>query len=152
MNEQDESARFSYALALVEQEFYLDGIQEFVSFAEDFPASELADDALYNAARARFELNQFVEATTLLEDMIQRYPDGSIATIGAADEHGSSCAKAKFLLVQCSLGLGDLERAEAHANALREYSDSYVVVGTQRRTYEELANDAIRSFRVLTDD
>ena len=50
---------FTEGLKLAKDEFYIDAIDVFNKLINDYPDSELADDALYNMALCFFKMNQF---------------------------------------------------------------------------------------------
>lgn len=55
------------------------GIQRFLKVAEDFPASPVAADALYNAARFHHVAGRDPEARKLYERIVQTYPKSALA-------------------------------------------------------------------------
>ena len=63
---------FTEAFQLVQEKCYLDAIHKFQDLVNDFPESDLADDALYNIGLSYYEMNQFQKSIEVLEEMIEK--------------------------------------------------------------------------------
>ena len=61
---------FIKALKNAKDEFYFDSINDFKKLTNDYPDSELCDDALYNIGLCYFELKQFSTAIETFEKVI----------------------------------------------------------------------------------
>ena len=140
---------FTEAFQLVQEKCYLDAIHKFQDLVNDFPESDLADDALYNIGLCYYEMNQFQKSIEVLEEMIEKYPDATITALENGNEFGKTAAKAYYLIVQCYIGLGDIQKAETYFPILEEYSGTYVVRNSEKYSFAQLAKDAIETFKRL---
>ena len=61
---------FTEAFQLTHEKCYLDAIHKFQNLVDEFPASDLADDALFNIGLCYYEMNQFQKSIEVLEEMI----------------------------------------------------------------------------------
>ena len=66
---------FTNGLKFAQDEFFLDSINEFNKLVEDYPDSELADDAYFNIGLCYFEMNHFIKAIEFYNVVINDYPD-----------------------------------------------------------------------------
>lgn len=60
---------FTEGLSLARDEFYLDTIHKFNMLVDEFPQSDLADDALYNVGLCYFKLKQFEQAKEIIDTL-----------------------------------------------------------------------------------
>ena len=88
---------FSNGLKFAKDEFAIDAISHFQTLIDEFPKSDLADDAMYNIALLYYNINQFQQSINSLDSLIEIYPDGVISTMDVANEVGSIVEKAKYL-------------------------------------------------------
>ncbi len=141
---------FTDALKLVKQEFYIDAIHKLEMLVDEFPQSDLADDAYYNMGMCYFYINQPKDAIESFENVIASYPDATITELESEKEFGKTAAKAYYGMVNCYLGSNNLEEAEKIVDLLKPYNEnSYIVVESKRTTYESLAKQAISKYREL---
>ena len=45
----------------------------------------------------------------------------TISTLNDSNEYGKTAAKAYYLIVQCYIGLGDIEKAKTYIHALEDF-------------------------------
>jgi len=138
---------FQESLYHINNQFYVDAIKGFQDFINEFPQSDLVDDSMYNTGLCYYEMNQFKKSIEVLEDMIQKYPDATITSLGNANESGKTAAKAYYLIVQCYLGLGDIKKAESVIPILEGYNDTYVEKNAEKFSFAQLADDSIIKFK-----
>ena len=137
---------FTNGLKFAQDEFFLDSINDFNKVVEDYPDSELADDALYNIGLCYFQMNQFVKAIEFFNKVINNYPDATISILDGGNEFGKTAAKCYFAIVNCHLAMGDLEKAKEHAASASNFPNSYVVVEDKKLLFADLANNAINVY------
>jgi tetratricopeptide (TPR) repeat protein len=142
---------FLEAFQLAKEQFFVDAIHIFQKLVDDFPESDLADDALYDIGFCYYEMNQFQKSIEVLEEMIQKYPDGTITALENSNEFGKTAAKAYYLIVQCNIGLGDIQKAESYLPILKKYTNTYVLINSEKISFAQLAKDAINAFIELKD-
>jgi TolA-binding protein len=70
----EEGAAFKLAFQLIEEGKREQAVEAFMKFREEFPRSEHAPDALFNAANSLEMLGRMDRANTLFEDFINKYP------------------------------------------------------------------------------
>lgn len=145
------SVYFIEAMALLREGYFLDAVELFHRLLQEYSDHELADDAGYNIGRCYYELNQFERAASMLISVIQQYPDAQISVLSEADEHGRTAAKAYYLLVHCHLAQGQVAKAEAAAEKLKGYDDSFVMSVGVKQTYAQLARRALNVYRAIRE-
>ena len=139
---------FTEAIHQASQKFYLDAISKFKLIIDEYPDSDLADDAMYNIGLCYYELNQFSKSIDVLSDLIEIYPNATITALENGSEFGKTSAKAYYLIVQCHLGLNNIDKAERAFSHLKDYNDSsYIIRNEKKYTFESLASDAINTFK-----
>jgi len=143
---QKEVSLFLEAFELASNQFYLDAIQKFKKLVDDFPDSDLADDALYDIGFCYFEMIQFEKSIQVLEQMVNKYPDGTITALENSNEYGKTAAKAYYLILQCYLGLGNPEKAQSFISILEEYDDTYVLIESEKVSFASLGKNAIQLY------
>ena len=141
---------FSSAIEKVRSEFYVDAINEYTQLIKEFPESELVDDALYNIGLCYFNMNQFEKAIELFHKVIHQYPDATISILDGGNEFGKTAAKCHYAKMNCFLGMGRVDLALDIVNALDDYSDTYVLIDGQKKTFKEIALRAIEVYRSNT--
>ena len=137
---------FTKAFQLAHDKFYLDAINQFNTLIDEFPDSDLADDAFLNIGFCYYEMNQFDKSIETLNYLIQHYPEATISALNDSNEYGKTAAKAYYLIVQCYIGLGDIEKAKTYIPIIDGYSDSYVVTKDGNSSFSELAEQAIQTY------
>ena len=138
---------FTEAFQLTQEKFFVDAIHIFQQLVDEFPESDLADDALYNIGLCYFEMNQLQKSIEVLKEMIEKYPDATITALENENEFGKTAAKAHYLIVLCYIGLNDIQEAESYIPILKEYNDTYFIKDDQKITFAELATDSIKKFK-----
>lgn len=150
MTEQKEDILlFVEGITLVSDEFYVDATKKFNEIIDSYPESEIADDSLYNIARCYFELNQFDIALEKIKELEIKFPDSTIQPSKEIEEKGKTLAKAKYLQLNCLLGLNRINDAEAIAKELDDFNDSYIVVDNEKITFKELAIAALQKYNSI---
>jgi len=138
---------FTNALQQAGSEFYLDAISEFRKLIEEFPNSELADDALYNIGLCYFQMNQFEKAIEHYQLVIDEHPNATISVLDGGNEFGKTAAKCHYAIMNCYLGQGEVDKAKQVTDKLHEYDkDSYVLVKDNKVTFKELSEKALKTF------
>ncbi|MDP6396428.1 MAG: tetratricopeptide repeat protein [Candidatus Marinimicrobia bacterium] len=145
MHEQ-EILLFTEAFKAAQEKFYVDAIHKFQKLVNDFPESDLADDAMYNIGLCYYEMNQFQKCIEVLEEMIDKYPDATITALENGNEFGKTAAKAYYLIVQCNIGLGDIQKAESNIPILENFTNTYVVKNSEKFSFAQLAEEAIQKY------
>ena len=142
---------FTEAFKLAQGNFYVDAIHKFQELVNDYPESDLADDAMYNIGLCYYQMNQFQKCIEVLEEMIKKFPDATITALESGDDFGKTAAKAYYLIVQCYIGLGDIQKAESYIPILENYPNTYVIKNSEKISFAQLAKDAINAFIELKD-
>ena len=138
---------FTEAIKLAKDEFYLDTIKVLEKLIKEFKDSELVDDSLYNIGLCYFNMNQFEKAIELFQKVIHQYPDATISVLDGGKEFGKTAAKCYYAKMNCFLALGKFDLALDVVSALDDYSDTYVLVDGQKKTFKEIAQIAIEVYR-----
>jgi len=137
---------FLEGLKLAQNELYIDAIHKFNMLVEEFPESDLADDALYNVGLCYFKMNQFEMAIETFQQDIYNYPDATISALDIGDAVGMTAAKCYYSIVLCHLALGKIELAIKATAQLDQFSENtYVLADNQNKTYAELADHALKA-------
>lgn len=137
---------YTDAFQLAQEKFYVDAIHKFQGLVDEFPESDLADDAMYNIGLCYYEMNQFQKCIDVLIGMIEKYPNATITALENGDEFGKTAAKAYYLIVQCYIGLGDIQKAESYIPILEKYTNTYVIKGSVKISFAQLAEESIETF------
>ena len=138
---------FTEAFQLTQLKCYVDAIHKFHNLVDEFPESDLADDAMYNIGLSYYEMNQFQKSIEVLEEMIEKYPNGTISVLEGGNEFGKTAAKAYYLIIQCYIGLGNIQKAETYIPIIENYTDSYTINNLVNISFAKLANNAIETFK-----
>lgn len=143
---------FTEALLLIRQEFFIGAIGKLKDLIEEYPNSDLADDAHYNIGLCYFQLNQFEKSIEAFNYLIANYPEGSISVLDGGNEFGKTTAKAYLGIMNCYLGLGKIEEAEKIIPLIKNYnSNTYLLVNGIKKTYEEIALESLKLFKHKTN-
>ena len=134
---------------MTKDKFYIDAIHQFQSLIKEFPESDLADDALYNVGLCYYEMCQFEKAIEVLEKMIEEYPDATITALEEGNEFGKTAAKAYYLIIQCYIGLDNLDKAESYIPIIEKYNNTYITQDDNKVSFKTLAEIAINKFKEL---
>ena len=119
---------FTNGLKFAQDEFFLDSINDFNKLVEDYPDSELADDALYNIGLCYFSMLQFEKAIRLFEKVITDYPDATISILDGGNEFGKTAAKCYYAIVNCYLAMSKINKAKENVLLSKKFSNSSLVV------------------------
>jgi tetratricopeptide (TPR) repeat protein len=131
---------FSEGLNLAKNEFYLDAINKFKMLIDEYPQSDLADDALYNVGLCYFKMKQFELAIETFNQVINNYPDATISALDNVNEFGKTAAKCHYGCFQCYLILNKKENAEEEIKNLKSFNqNTYVIVNDKKISFENLA-------------
>jgi len=137
---------FTNGLKFAQDEFFFDAINDFNKLVEDYPDSELADDALYNIGLCYFSVQQFEKAIGLFEKVILDYPDATISVLDGGNEFGKTAAKCHYAIVNCYLALNKLDKAKKELDKLKRYTASYMLVEEKKITFYEFTERAIKVY------
>jgi len=138
---------FTEALHFIQQDFYVDAIGKFKTLIDEFPESDLADDAYYNIGLCYYNLRQFEKAISTFQYLITTYPEGGISVLEGGKEFGKTAAKAYYGILNCCLGLGKSDEAEKLIPVIRNYNSStYLLINNEKTTFEELAKKSLKIF------
>lgn len=148
MNEDNPYDLFAEAGLSVRQQLFVDATQQFLKIAQQYPEHELADDALYNAGLCYFQLDAFTNAIAIFGELIRNYPEATIYPDSQQREFGKTAAKALYALINCYLGLNQIDLAQDVLKRLDQYQDAYVLSGMNEPiTFKRLAEMAIYTFK-----
>ena len=137
---------FADAFQLAHDKFYIDAINQFNKLIDEFPDSDLADDALLNIGLCYYTMGQFEKSIEILNYLIQHYPDATISAINNGNEFGKTAAKAYYLIVQCCIGLDDIEKAKTYIPIIDDYKKTYVETEHGKVSFSKLAEEAIQTY------
>ena len=137
---------FTEAFQLAHDKFYLDAINQFNALIDEFPDSDLADDALLNTGLCYYAMNQFDKSLETLKYLIQNYPEATISALNDGNGFGKTAAKGYYLIVQCYIGLGDIEKAKTYIPIIDTYTETYVETKDGKISFSELAEQAIQTY------
>ena len=129
-----------------QDEFFLDSISEFQLLVDQFPDSELADDALYNIGLCYFNMHQFEKSVNFFETVIHNYPDGTISILDGGNEFGKTAAKCHYAIVNCYLAMANIEKAKENVLLSKNFPDSYVLVDEIKKSFSDLAESAMTTY------
>jgi tetratricopeptide (TPR) repeat protein len=138
---------FSVGINSAKEELYFDAISSMVELINQFPDSELVDDAIYNIGLCYFNMNQFEKAIAYFDKCIDNFPEATISVLTGGNEYGRTAAKCYYAIMNCNLALGKIDDAVLALNCLTNYNDSYVQLDNDEKvTYEDLAKNAFQIF------
>ena len=115
-------------------------------------AGDLADDALCNIGILALAQTAIAQAESIFDRLIRDYPQATIAEYPGCSEHGRTAAKALLGLVNCALARGNAAQAKEHAARLWEYEDSWVGVGSEKKTYGQLASELLAAWETANKE
>ena len=143
---------FTEAFQLAHDKFYLDAITHFNKLIDEFPDSDLADDALLNIGLCYYTMSQFEKSIEISNYLIQHYPEATISALNDGNEFGKTAAKAYYLIVQCYIGLGDIEKAKTYIPIIDTYTETYVETKDGNSSFSELAEQAIQTYTSIKSE
>jgi TolA-binding protein len=136
--------QFIQALELAKGGFLFDAVKRFEEIAKKDKKSEVADDALFNAGACFLRMGLYHDAIAYFTRVLQGFPDGKIHAIPGALEVGRTAAKAHLGTLHCYLALGQRDNANKELEALKEYTDSYVVgPDGSKKSFHQLGVEAL---------
>ena len=148
---QEEIYMFSEAQNLVKDEFYFDAIEAFSNLIKKHPDSELTDDAYFNIGLCYFQLNQFQNAITNFNKVIEEFPDATISILDGGKEFGRTSAKCYYAIINCYLGLKRFDEIPGVLKNLDTYNDSYVKISDEEKlSFKQLAEKSIHIYNSNT--
>lgn len=119
---------FKEAIVAAKDEFYLDAIRLFEKLVNEFPDSDLADDAFYDLGLCYFQMNQFEKGVESFMVVINEYPDGTISVLNGGNEYGHTAAKAWLGIMNCYVGMNMIDKARDTLTEMRQYEDSSYIL------------------------
>lgn len=139
---------FTEGLQQAQQEFYLDAINKFQVLIDEYPNSDLADDALFNIGLCYFKMKQLEQAIEAFNQVIINYPDASISSLDNANEFGKTAAKCHYGIFQCLLLLSKEEEALKELEKLKPFNqNTYVLIEEKKVNFEELAKEIFNQYK-----
>jgi len=136
---------FTEGLNLAKDEFYLDSINKFKILIDEYPQSDLADDALYNVGLCYFKMKQFEQAIETFNRAIINYPDATISALDNGNEFGLIAAKCLLGIFNSYFISNKIEDAKKIIEELKPYdNNSYLIVNNQKRTFKEVAINTLK--------
>ena len=142
---------FSQALSDIKNEFYFDAITTFKKLCNEFPDSELCDDAFFNIGLCYFELNQFEKALNYFKHVIDNYPDSKISILQNGNEFGSTSAKCYLGIINCYLATGEINKIDDQIKIIKKYKDSYVMKDGKKVSFFEIAQDQLKKYNEINN-
>jgi len=143
--DENEIKFFKAGLDLAAKEYYLDAIHKFNMLIDEFPGSNLTDDALYNVGLCYFNMKQFEQAIETFYRVIYDYPNAEISEL--ENGFGKTAAKCYYSIFLSNLALGQKEKAVEIALELKHFSDdTYVILNNEKKTYSELSDMIIQNY------
>ena len=139
---------FTEGLNLAKDEFYLDSINKFKMLIDEYPQSDLADDALYNVGLCYFKIKQFEQAIETFNQVITNYPDATISALEKGNEFGLTAAKCYYGMFSSQLALGNIDDAEAVIKELKPFNaNTYIIINNEKQSYETLSNELLTKYK-----
>ena len=139
---------FTEGLNLAKDEFYLDSINKFKMLIDEYPLSDLADDALYNIGLCYFKMKQFEQSIETFNQVITNYPDATISVLDNGNEFGLTAAKCHYGIFLSNLAFGNIDKAETAIKELKPFNAStYIIINKENRSYESLANELLKKYK-----
>ncbi len=139
---------FTEGLQQAQQEFYLDAINKFNVLIDEYPNSDLADDALFNIGLCYFKMKQLEQAIKAFNKVIINYPDSSISSLDNANEYGKTAAKCHYGIFQCFLLIGNEKEAQKELEKLKPFNqNTYILFQAKQVSFEELAKEMLNQFK-----
>jgi len=136
---------FTEGLNLAKDEFYLDSINKFKMLIDEYPQSDLADDALYNVGLCYFKMKQFEQAIETFNQVITNYPDATISALDNGNEFGLTAAKCLLGIFNCYFINGKTEDAKKIIEELKSYdNNSYLRINDEKRSFKEIAINTLK--------
>lgn len=138
---------FTEGLQQAQQEFYMDAIGKFQVLVNEYPNSDLADDALFNIGLCYLKMKQLEQAIEAFNQVIINYPDATISSLDNANEFGKTAAKCHYGIFQCFILLGKKEEAQKEIEKIKPFNqNTYVIIEERKVSFEELAKDIFNQF------
>lgn len=139
---------FTEGLQQAQQEFYLDAINKYQVLIDEYPNSDLADDALFNIGLCYFKMKQLEQAIEAFNQVIINYPDASISSLDNANEFGKTAAKCHYGIFQCLLLQGSKEEAKKELEKLKPFNqNTYILFDGEKVSFEKIAIEMFNQFK-----
>jgi len=142
----EEIISFTDSIQLAQNKFYVDAIHKFQGLIEKYPESDLADDGMFNIGLCYYEMCQFQNGIDTIEAMIEKYPDSTISALEDGNEFGKTAAKGYYLIIQCYIGLSDIDKAKSYLENIKKFDSSYIMQGQEKITFYDLSISAIDAY------
>ena len=137
---------FTEGLHLAMDDFYLDAIHKFNMLVDEFPQSDLADDALYNVGLCYFKLKQFEQAKEIFNLVIINYPEATITALENGNEFGLISAKCFLGIFNCHFIEDNMDNAKEIIETLKTFDqNSYLVLNGKKTTFKEIATTTLNT-------
>lgn len=147
---EEEIQLFVQAMKNAKDEFYLDSLKMFRQLINEFPNSELVDDSYFNIGLCYFNMNQFTNAIENFSFVIENHPDATISILDGGNEYGRTSAKCYLGIINCYLGLDDIERANETLKILKTFDDSFILLEDDKKEFfYSIGEKAIKTYKNL---
>ena len=137
---------FTNGLKFAQDEFFLDSINEFQMLVNEYPDSELTDDALYNIGLCYFHVGQFEKSIGFFEKVINDYPEATISILDGGNEFGKTSAKCYYAIVNCYLAMSNIDKAKENVILSKNFPNSYILIDEKKKTFSDLSENAINTY------
>ena len=138
---------FNEALELTKGEFFIDSISILKKLFKTTKDDEIKDDILYNIGICYFKINDFEDALSYFNQVLDLYPDGKILTTESQNEYGKISEKCHYGIVNCYLCMNKLDLANAKLSDFEDGDESFIIhSGGEKITFKKLAEDLIGNF------
>ena len=145
----EEIELFKKGAEFAKKEFYLDSISFFKQLIEKFPNSDFCDDALYDIGLCYFHMGQFDKAIEQYRLVIKNFPNSKINNFNENIEFGKTSAKCHYSIINCFLALDKSDMANKELRHLDSFNNSYLMYGSKKITFKELAEKLIENYNKL---
>lgn len=145
----EEIELFKNGVEFAKKEFYLDSINFFKQLIEKFPNSDLCDDAHYDIGLCYFHMGQFDKAIEQYRLVIKLFPNSKIDNFNDNTEFGKTSAKCHYSIINCFLALDKIDMANKELRYLDSHNNSYLMSGSKKITFKELAEKLIEKYTKL---
>ena len=146
----EEIISFTDSIQLAQNKFYVDAIHKFQGLIDKYPESDLADDAMFNIALCYYEMCQFQKSIDTIDAMIKKYPESTISALEGGNEFGKTAAKGYYLIIQCYIGLSDVDKAKSYLENVKAFDSSYIMQGEEKLTFYDLSIKAIDTYSKMS--
>ena len=145
MEDNKEKILLFEAHKFVDFEMYVDAINVFKSFTEEYKESKYIDDVYYDIAICYFKIKDFNKTINYLNFILENYPNSDIDSFNKR-EFGKIAAKCHLGIINCYLILNNTNKIQFHLNLLTKFDDSSYVLddSNNKLTFYNIAKENIK--------